>query len=394
MAAAFCVLLVLATQLSDSDSQVVATQNPSQAGAGSNESTGPVLNAPLIKKAIDGLSTVGEALTQIGEGAASETASEAPDAVVWVRLSKSYLAKRVEREVDRRKPVRDLILGTTITGESHTTGTTRFVLHPNDREALGEIEFVGEVHAKTVGRNGPATLQYLSDSTFRARKKITMGASGPNTSPAVAVAPTRLTATSIQTNKPGLRGRIVQRIAWRRVAESQAEADAIASDHTAADIRHDLDRKTDESFAAIRKQVQTQIAKFNVDGEDRPMLMRSRSTPDYIEVAVCRGGTNREEFRMPSFTVEGNPDIAVRVHRTMLARVLGDPELREKIGPAAGGIFASGVGQAGTSDGKQSATPTLAMDGEWLAFTLTNPSGQNSSPRVAAEETLRGQRVR
>src|SRR5947207_1863462 len=77
----------------------------------------------------------------------------APAAIVWVRMSKGYLADYMERAVDRRKPVRDLILGTTIDGESHTTGNTRFVLYPNDRQALGEVEFVGEVHAKTVGHN-------------------------------------------------------------------------------------------------------------------------------------------------------------------------------------------------------------------------------------------------
>src|SRR5207249_8662678 len=103
---------------------------------------------------------------------------------------------------------------------SRTTGKTRFVLHPNDGQALGEVEFVGEVHGQTVGRNGPATLQYRSDSTFRAHKRLTIGESGLSASPATADAPTRLTATDIQTNLPRLRGRIAQRIAWRRVAAS------------------------------------------------------------------------------------------------------------------------------------------------------------------------------
>ena len=43
-----------------------------------------------------------------------------PATVVWFRMSKRYLKDYIERTVDRKKPVRDYILGTTINGESHT----------------------------------------------------------------------------------------------------------------------------------------------------------------------------------------------------------------------------------------------------------------------------------
>jgi hypothetical protein len=387
MALTLCVILILVTQLSESNRQYVAATESPVDDDDTKDTSSPTVAEPLVKKAIDGLSSVGDVLTQDGErAAASELKPDAPVTVVFVRLSKRYLAGNVERAVDRRKPVRDLILGTTIRGESHTTGKTRLILYPNDRQALGEVEFVGDVHAKTVGRNGRATLQYLSDSTFRARKRIIVDESGLKALPAVADAPTRLTATSIRVSLPGLRGLIGQRIAWRRVASSLAQADAIASDHTARDIRHDLDRKTNESIAAIQARVQTQLAALKLDDAQRPMLMQSRSTPDYIEVALCRRGTNGEKALMPDFEIAANPDIAVRVHRTILAQVLSNPQLREHIAPLMNGGSVNSVPQGAdlsSGEGPPLNFAKLAMGGEWLVFDFTK--SQEPSPRVALE---------
>ena len=185
-------------------------------------------------------------------------------------MSKEYLEDYLTRNVDRKKPVRNYILGTTLVGESRTTGKTRLVLHPDDQRALGEVEFVGEVHARTTGRNGPARLQYLSDSTFHARKKLVIGESGLVASPATARAPSRLTLTGIQTTLPGLRGRIAPRIATRREANSRSQANAMVSDHTADDIREDLDNKLNEAVAAIHTKVQAQIAALKLNESDHP----------------------------------------------------------------------------------------------------------------------------
>jgi len=329
----YCLLLVLATQFTESDRSVVATKEPEHV-----QTVLPGSEEPLITKAIDRLSTIKNAWTTSGQQSAApeNKGNETPTTLVWVRMSRGFLAKQMEREVDRKKPVRDFILGTTISGESRTIGKTRFLLYPNDNQALGEVEFVGEVHGQTIGHNGPATLDYKSDSTFRAHKRLTIGESGLSASAAIADAPTRLTATNIRTGLPWLRDRIVRRIAWRRVANSQSEADAIASDHTADDIRHGLDKRMNESVASIQNQVQVQLAKLQRDGKDKPLALRSRSTSDYVEVALCRAGTKGDDVNIPSFPVAGNPEIAVRLHRTMLVRVMGDPQLREIVAPLVG----------------------------------------------------------
>jgi hypothetical protein len=395
----YIVVFAFITQLSATERHSAAVAEPPASQADRADTHAPDVGAPLIQKTIDGLSSLGDAVTSVQKpGAALDhKRGEPPATFVWARISKRYLANQVERAVDRTKPVRDYILGTTIRGESHTTGKTHFVLYPNDDQALGEVEFVGEVHGKTVGHNGPATLQYLSDSTFRAHKRITIDESGLRASPATANAPTRLTATAIRTSLPGLRGRIAQRIAWRRVASSQREADAIASDHTADDIRGGLDRRINESVAAIQTKLQSQIADLKLDDDKKPMVVKSRSTPEYIEVAFCRPGVSPDELRMHSVAIEGDPDITVRAHRTVLARVLSDSKLRERFAPILGSSILASTGPPNVlakSDQPRGKSSNVAMDGEWLVIAFTAGEREEPSPRVALEGPELGQRVR
>jgi len=378
-------LLLVLTQIAGSDQTNTARKEHAD-----EQSSGSIAQEPLITKAIDGFSTLKDVFSTRTATSAplEESRNGAPATLVWMRASRGFLANHMERDVDRKKPVKDYILGTAISGESRTTGKTRFVLHPNEQEAQGEIQFVGEVHARTVGHNGPAILDYNSDSTFRARKRITIDESGLTTTATVAEAPTHLKATNIRTSLPGLRNRIAQRIAWRRVGESQSQADAIVSDHTARDIRHDLDRKINESVASIQSKVKLQLAKLQGKDNDQPLVMRSRSTPDYVEVALCRRSPSGDEVELPSFTVEGNPEIAVRVHRTILLQAMTDPEFREMLAPFLGNASGPQLAATGPKAASEKASlhvVSLATIGEWTAVDLTTSKGPQPVSRVARD---------
>jgi hypothetical protein len=321
-----------------------------------------------------------------------DTTSPAP-IVVRARLSKEYLADYVERSVDRTKEVRDVILGTRIVGESRTVGKTRLVLHDNDNHATGEVIFEGTVHAKTLGRNGPARLNYVSDSRFQARKRILIGDSGLHTKPATADAPTKLTLTGVRTTLPGLRGRIAQRIATRRAGQSRFAANAVASDHTAEDVRHDLDSKLNEAVVKVQNALKLRLESLRPDDIDNDLLVRSRSTSEFIEVAVCHPTATSEEvdaLLAEPLIVEGDPHIAVRIHRSAAARLVSNSGGSSAVLPLVGHIFVGGsdpaIGSAATTgNAKLTGLPTCSLDGEWIALEFS-PS-EVSAVQVAAEAT-------
>ena len=339
----------------------------------------------IMKQAMEGVSALANVITPIPTAnttSGDKSAEPAPAGVVWVHLSKKYLADYVERSVDHNKPAREDVLGIIFTGTSRTMGKTRLVLHPDDREAAAEVEFTGTVHSSTIGYSGPATLQYVSESNFHAHKQLIFGENGVSTSAATVDAPTRLTPTSIETSLPGLRGRIGDRIAHRREAGSRSQAEAIVGRDTANDIRHDFDGKLNAAVAEIQSKVQAQIAAAKLNGEDGHVVLRSRSTPEFIEVAVCRPGAEAEQLQLASATpFVGNPDCSLCVHRSIIPTLLANAAIREKVAP----MLASATAVGGESAGESS----VSMSGEWIAVNLaTNGQPVQTPSRVAAMQSL------
>src|SRR5256885_796345 len=105
MYSTLCVIFALVTQVTGADRQYVAATISSPSDVGDKVSQAPEVGQSMIKKAIDGARSLGDALSQVQTfGAASnKKAAVAPVAVVWVRMSKGCVANYVERAVDRRK---------------------------------------------------------------------------------------------------------------------------------------------------------------------------------------------------------------------------------------------------------------------------------------------------
>jgi hypothetical protein len=352
------------------------------AAKSSNQSV--VTTGSSLKNIVDGVTSIGASIVPSLQTTPrdAENATDSSNTVVWVRLSKQYIANYIERDVDRTKPVHDVILGTTINGNSRTTGKTRLILQPNEARAVGRVEFVGEMHGRVIGDNGPATLHFDTNSTFRAHKQLTMGESGVVASPAIVSATTRLTPTSIYTNLPGLRGRIGQRVAQRREASSRAQANAIASGHTADDVRHGFDKRLNDAVAEIQSKVRTEIAALKPDDDGTPMKLQSRSTADHIELAYGRGFLPDDEWRQIAQSVDGTPDVAVRVQRSLLARAFGDPKLRERIAPLLGNTAQHQVANTNLKVAK------WAIGELWVTLDLAMGDLPAPVARVAADERV------
>jgi hypothetical protein len=250
--------------------------------------------------------------------------------LLYLRVSSDYLSKRFEKEVNRTKPVVDLILGTRIRGESLTRGKTRMVLIPNDDKFVAEIEFVGTVNSRTRGTNGPAILHYKSDSTFRATKRITLDADGLSVDPARATAKTKLTPQRIDSKYDGLMGMIVERVARRRVAESRQQANAIASDHTGDIVKGDLDRGFEKSITVLVAALAeaaglkpAELAQLTTNGAGRSLHLKLRTTRDHAELVLAPEEVTWTELAgvIPAVDFpdnDGSPHVALRVHRTAL----------------------------------------------------------------------------
>jgi hypothetical protein len=260
-------------------------------------------------------------------------------------------------------------LGTRLVGESETIGKTQLVLRPSRNKLSGEVTFAGTVTSRTTGYNGPAILQILSDATFQARKSISLGDAGLKVSPATAVAPTKLQTTNIETTLPRLLGRIATRIAWRRDAQSRSEAEAITSQHAATTIREDLDQSIDASVARVKQALQWNIPALEVDSSQLT-IKRFRTTADYVEMVMMRPDATAEEYSLRPPEVQGSPDIALRVSRSIMRQAIADTELSAELSPLLGKLLDARVINRALAMARD-ATTDWSIHTHWIALDYT-----------------------
>src|SRR5262249_52978601 len=152
---------------------------------------------------------------------------------------------------------------------------------------------------------------------------------------------------------------------------------------TANDIRHDFDAKLDRSLAEIQSQVKTQVAALKLGGADAALAMRSRSTADFIEVALCPQKAGQVDLAA-STPFEGNADCSVCIHRSVLPTLLANVELREKLAP-----MLAGARVINESPERASTALKISMNGDWIALDLAGGNSLAQTPsRVAATQSL------
>lgn len=179
-------------------------------------------------------------------------------------------------------------------------------------------------------------------------------------------------------------GQLVERIARRRVAQTRAQADAIASRHTADIVAADLNRGLEKSIGALAASF-TQAAGLK-DGDitaltahraGQPMRMYLRTTPNYVEMVMCPIEATWEELSADLPDITGNPLVALRVHRSIATHVATGSEST----PAIARLLLTGL-QSKLADTTASPTPKLeyapattskwSIDRDWLAVDVNH----------------------
>jgi SLA1 homology domain 1, SHD1 len=381
------------SRLSAADRQYVATLEK-ESRSTVTDAMRSLVDQPAARRALERFAIL-ELPAASGQAADSRGERLVPATLVRARFSREYLEDYVDRTIREKKHVTDNILGTPIAGESETIGETRLVLQPSENRAVGEIEFVGTVHSRTVGHNGPAVLHYVSDSTVRARKPIFLDDSGLGFGPATTSAPTRLQTTAIESSiRRPLLGRIVERVARRRDAEARRQAESITAQHTAATVTRDLDHQVNHSVGEIQSILRSKVPDLDMAHDDTPTLVRFRSTPDYVEMAMVRDGATAKELSLLPPAIEGHPDIAVRVHRIVLNRAIAEAETSRKLTPLLvqllnAHVAANGSAQDTAARMRPADLANWSVDHDWLTFDFTDAKRQATTVAEANQPERR-----
>lgn len=240
---------------------------------------------------------------------------------LWIDVSERTLAGGVEGAIERTIVVEDSILGTDVRGHGATKATKTLILAPHAERAVLRLRVSGTIDTTTLGRNGPARIHSRARTAFRAEKDFWLTASGLKGLPAVCAAETTTLSTNVASASPGVRGRIVKRVAQRQVKQQQAEADQIAARHAEDEIRELVDQ---EASGLVSRLDRCAIAPLLALADDptSPVRLQFCSAKGLLRIGVVAGplGAPPGEANLPL-----DSGLALRWHSTLGERWMENP---------------------------------------------------------------------
>jgi len=284
--------------------------------------------ASAIGRRLDLLAGLGQAPELV---AAARDKFARPNALVTV--STGLLRDAAEEPIDRDDPVADVILGTRIRGQGHTTGTVALKTIPDDDKAVIEIETSGRVVSQNVGRNGPAVIRSTGYTDFAATQLIEFTATSFQALAPKVAATTRSNIHSVSKSGGGLGRRIVANVGTQQAHEKQGQANRIAARHAETRIGR---RMTDEVDDRLEKAWSRFQDDYRLPLERRgelPQHLRFSSTDD--ELAFEATQANRSELAAPAAPPEApaDADLVMRLHESAVnnytSAMLGGATLSE-----------------------------------------------------------------
>jgi hypothetical protein len=245
---------------------------------------------------------------------------EPPPHFIVLRLSSAMLEQQINRDIDVQRPVRDVIVGTPVSGVARISGTLRANLVPSDNSACMNVVFRGRVHSRTTGRQSPVTIYGRTITDFTASKEIAFEpGKGFYARPMKLAATTQYVTEGIQPDRGGIVGRIIERKASEQVAAKHSAVTAQVRQRATARISARFEEFTNEFLEKMNRAVDMQTRLAMLRQGDGARKLFARTTPECVEIAdaVFRDQQPVTPLRLPPSADNGSP-IEFWVHHTLV----------------------------------------------------------------------------
>lgn len=243
-----------------------------------------------------------------------------PPYLAVVRVSEQLVSAFASADISEQTPVRQEVLGVQATGQAQTAGRVTLDLRSSDQPFCFAIVFEGTTSASTVGRQGPAIIHSDSSTAFTATKIIGFDfVKGFQDSKATISAKTVVRTRSVQSTLRGCAGRLVRKVAWRRVARNAGQVNAIAGRNARQRIAHAFDGEVNRLVERLNAEFQELRPALEpyYQPQHEPVVM-IWSDDDYLLVSF---GQLQTEYHRPELPAHPNlaPSlIQVWLHGTLL----------------------------------------------------------------------------
>ncbi len=208
-----------------------------------------------------------------------------------IRVSENAINALGERPVTDTQPVRDCILEATVRGTATTCGQLTLHTVPAADHIELEVQLVGHIQSRTTSYKKPVVVSSLGHTNFVSSTRLQISDEEFVTHPSTTHAQTKTDIRSIRKTGGDFGRRLIERIARKKVSESKAEAQYIASRKAEKKVSRKFDRELAEGIT---------MARYQYEGKWRPPLVRMGMFPEYLRTASHAAGVH-VEARLASY---------------------------------------------------------------------------------------------
>ena len=231
---------------------------------------------------------------------------------LFVAASKQLVASSVRDAVQASEPLRECIMGTSIHGTTHLTGNVDLDLVPSDERAAFDITLAGNAVSNNVGYNRSVSIYSTGYTNVNARKRVYFDLEGVTSDWATATASTSTVVSSI-----AAKCRVVRKIAWNQVNQKKGQAERIGAGKAASRVAGRVDEQAGETLAEAEESYQDKFRAPLVRRESFPEMFDLKTTENQLFVELLRAGSYQLAAPGPAPAVEGDFDLAARVHESI-----------------------------------------------------------------------------
>lgn len=238
-----------------------------------------------------------------------------------LEVSEAFVASGIERPIDRTSPVRDVILGSQISGTGRTIGRLTVDFLENRRAAVIEAVLTGTNYSRTTAASGPARVYSRGTTLLRGRKRLTLTPEGIQAESAVATADLTNTITGVGATKGGLIGKIIRRAASKKAYERKSLAERISAQHAEVRLVRQLE---DQARDPLGRASRGFLERFRYPLMRRgrfPQSLRFSTTNDRLLVRALEEARTRLAATLAPPELQGQHDLSLRVHESLLNNV-------------------------------------------------------------------------
>jgi len=236
---------------------------------------------------------------------------------LYVNLTEELIASGAGRSIDETEPVRDVILGTQISGSGRTIGNVLIKLIPSPNSLLLETVLEGVNHAQTVGANGPARIGSTSRTTLIGRQRMSLDFQGFKVWAPQAVASAHSHIHGVWSTKHRLVDRLVRRVAWKRIPRQKRQSETIASRHAESRLTRRLAAETNRELGVSNANYLEKFRNPLVRLNEFPTRFEFSTSTGEVRFLMQKDGLGRLAAPFAPPETQTRPDLLVRFHESL-----------------------------------------------------------------------------